>query len=347
MATRVSTGQYIDNFTYQISLSRERIEKTRNQISSGLKVFNPSDDAGRAGTIVNLQSLLQRIDGHQKRIASAKSMLETQESTVTSANDVLIRVEELATQAANGTLTTQNRQQIADEVFQLREQLASLANTQYQGVYLYGGLSEADAPFDANNTFFATPTGSTYPDANRHYVLDSTTTDPGQDTTRTINISDSESIRINSTARSVFMDAINAVERLGRAMVGVRTDLIDADSDGAVDDPNPAGTHTAYNFPSEYNVQTQDILSALNAVKSARVNNIETELSSIGARVNRLDQTKQILDTLKLNTETARASIQDTDIYEASAQFTNLQTSLQALLASGAKISSQNLMDYL
>ena len=227
-----------------------------------------------------------------------KSYLETQENAVSSASEVLIRAQELATQAANSTVASDVRAQMADEVFQLRDQLASLANTQFQGVYIYGGLSEADAPFDANNTFYPTPSGTIKPAANIHYALDSAVTDPGQDSTRTIGISDTESIRVNSTARSVFLDAVNAVERLGRALTGVRTDLIDADSDGVVDDPNPAGTHTAYNLPTDYALQTQDILAALNSINSARTSNIETELSSIGARTNRLDQTKQILDTL-------------------------------------------------
>lgn len=347
MATRVSTGQYIDSFTNQINKSRVRLDVTRNQLSSGLRVFNPSDDPGRSGTILNLQSVLQRIDGHQKRISLVKNSLETQEGIVSSANDIMIRAQELATQAANGTYTVEVRRQIADEIFQLRDQLVGLANSQYQGVYLYGGLSEGDAPFDVNNTFFPTPTGSTYPAANQHYVLDPVATNPGQDTTRTISISDTETIRINSTARSVFLDSVNAIERLGRALVGVRTDLIDADADGAIDDPDPAGTHTAFTFPAEYGLQTQEILASLNAIQSARVNNIETELSSIGARVNRIDQTKQILDTLKLNTESSRATIQDTDIFEASSQFANLQTSLEALLASGSRIASLSLLDYI
>ncbi len=347
MATRVSTGQYIDKFTFQINKSRQALQITQDQISSGLRVFNPSDDAGRAGTIVNLQSILQKIDRHDKRIDLAKSALETQENTVYSANEVMIRAQELGTQAANGTIAADVRRQMADEVFQLRDQLVSLANTKYQGVYIYGGLSEGDTPFDANNSFFPTPAGTTYPAANTHYVLDPVSSDPGQDTTRTVPISDTESIRINSTARSVFLDSINALERLGRALVGVRTDLIDADSDGAVDDPDPLGTHLAYTLPDDYELQTQDILSSLNAIQTARSSNLETELSSIGARVNRLDQTKQILSTLKLNTETSRSSIQDVDPFEAATQFSNLQYSLQALLASGSRITTLSLLDYL
>ncbi len=346
MSTRISTSQYIQGFIGQVYDTRNKLEQVRGEISSGIKVSNPSDDPGRSGTIVNLQAVSQRVDKHLQRVGAAKDLLQIQEQTVNSSNDVLIRAQELAAQAANGTYTPEVRAQMSEEIFQLREQLVSLANTKHNGVYIYGGTDDGDQPFDANSTFYPTPaTGN--PLARLHYQLDSAVTSPGQDDTRNVRISDTESIRINTPARDVFYDAINAVERLGRAMAGFRTDLIDADSDGVIDDPNPAGTHLAYTFPGDTNLQVQAIRDAINSINAAKRSNIETELSSIGARTNRLDQTESILATLKENTEVARSSIQDTDIFEASSKFSNLQTTLEALLASGSRISSLSLLDYI
>jgi len=347
MATRVSTGQYLNGFINQIFDVRHSLEVTRNQISSGKKVNVPSDDPGRSGTIVNLQNLSQRIDRHTERVVTARNYLQTQEQVVSSANDVLIRAEELATQAANGTYTPELRKQIGAEVFQLRNQLVSLANTKSSGVYIYGGLDDGDTPFDPLPAFYPTPAVGVNAEANLHYQLDSAVTFPGQDQTRTVRISDTETIKVNTPASAVFLDAVNALERLGRALDGSRTDLIDADGDGVVDDPDPAGTHLDYTFPTDYAQQTQDIRDALNSIQSARINNIDTELSSIGARTNRLNQTEEILSTLKENTETSRSSIQDADIFEASSNFANLQTSLEALLSSGSRISNLSLLDYL
>ncbi|HMO16572.1 MAG TPA: flagellar hook-associated protein FlgL [Oligoflexia bacterium] len=344
MSTRVSTGQYIGAFINQLNSTRNDLESVRRQLSSGLKVVNPSDDPGRSGTILNLQSVLQRIQSHQQRVTFATNYIEAQENAVSTANEVLMRVQELGTQAANGTYSVEVRRQIADEVYQLRDQLAGLANTSFQGVYVYGGFNDSSPPFNENATFYPTPLGTVYPQARSHFEL---STALGQNSTRAVQISDTESIRVNTAARDVFLDAINAVERLGRALAGARTDLIDADGDGSIDDPDPAGTHLPWNLPDEYDLQSAAIRDALNAIKSARVNNIETELSSIGARVNRLQQTNQILDTLKLNAEKSRSSIQDADIFEASTQFANLQSSLEALLASGARITSLSLLDFI
>ncbi|MCB0325303.1 MAG: hypothetical protein KDD69_17090, partial [Bdellovibrionales bacterium] len=68
---------------------------------------------------------------------------------------------------------------------------------------------------------------------------------------------------------------------------------------------------------------------------------------SIGARMNRLDQTKQILDTLKISTEKSRASIQESDPFEAASRFAQLQTGLEALLASGSRINSLSLLNFI
>jgi flagellar hook-associated protein 3 FlgL len=344
MSVRVSTGQYIGSFINQINTTRNQLENTRQQISSGYKIINPSDDAGRSATILDLRSLHQRIEAHQSRVNLATNYIQVQENAVSNANDVLIRVQELATQAANGTVSHEVRRQMADEIYQLRDQLISFANTKYQGGYIYGGYNDSTPPFTFDNAFYPTPAGDVYPTARSSHTL---AAGPGQNSTRDVQISDNESIRITSTARNVFYDAIVAVETLGRAMAGARTDLIDTTGNGTPDSPDPAGTHLPWDLPDEYELQSQAIRESLDRLKSARVNNIETELSSIGARVNRLEQTSSILETLKLNTELSRSSIQDVDIFEVSSQFANLQSSLEALLASGSRITSLSLLDFI
>ena len=340
MAYRVSDIQTTNSFIQQMLDAKAALQKKQEEIASGYRVTNASDDPGRSGTIASLQHTLQRIDRHQERISLALNSLETQESTVSSANDLLIRAKELAAQAANGTLGEEERQQIADEIFQLRDQLAGLANTKFQGVYLYGGKDDVQQPFIYNSTFYALPPDAA-PAANPpdkgHWNFNSTVA--GITETRDVVISDSDSIRLNSSAEQVFAPAVNALEKLGRALDGYRTTT---DGSGV-----PDGTGTAYTLPADASEQMNDIRSCLNSLDSARVDNIQAELSSIGARINRLDQTKQILETLKGNTDQARASVQDTDMMTAASEYSSLQISLQGLLASGAKINSLNLMSFL
>ncbi|MFN8389752.1 MAG: flagellar hook-associated protein FlgL [Bdellovibrionota bacterium] len=334
MGTRITNLQTTDVLINQIFNRRTDLETIRQQIASGTKVQVSSDDTGKAGTILNLQSIITRVDRHKERISLVTSQLEHQQSTLSTADSILVRAKELATQAANGSLSYQDRALLGDEVFQIRDQLVALANTKYQGRYVYGGNDDGTQPFTAS-TYTQSPTNTSDPAYSR-YVYN---TSAGAQATRTVDISDDTSVKVNTPGDDIFQNSISALERLGRSLKGYRTTL------GGTGLPNGLGT--AYTQPADFAEQTHDIITAMDALDSARTNDIIVEESDLGARLNRIDQVSSILDNLKTSTETSRASLQDTDIFEASAKFSNLQSSLQALLASGSQINSLSLLNYL
>ncbi len=346
MVNRITNSQVTQTFIDQMFRTRAQLEDTRGELTTGLKVSDPSDDPGRAGTIASLLSTLQQIDGHQQRIGTSLDMLGIQENALTSANEIVVRAKEIAAQAANSSVSPEVRRTMAEEVFQLRDALVSLANTRYQGMYVYGGLDDDDPPVDANSSFYTNPpAASPAPAAKIHYSFDAASSNPGQDQTRSVQISNTDSIRINTPGQQVFGDAINNLERLGRALAGYQTNLVDSDGDTEVDDPD--GTGAAYTFPADAAQQLSDIQATIDAIENARANDLEPEISSIGARSARLQQAQTILASLKETTEQARSRIQDADFAESASKFANLQTALQALLASGAKINNLSLLDYL
>ncbi|MCB0323360.1 MAG: flagellar hook-associated protein FlgL, partial [Bdellovibrionales bacterium] len=198
MAFRVTNNLTTETFITQILNNRFNLAETQEEISSGYKVLDASDDPGRAGTVVNLISTSQRIDRHLQRITFATNFLEAQENAVQSANNTMMRLQELATQAANGTIAVDVRAQIADEVFQLRDNLAALANSRNQGLYVFGGRDDGGtAPFSFDPAYFNEPPTAGLPEKG-HWVFDNASI--GKSLTRDVNISDTESIRINSPA---------------------------------------------------------------------------------------------------------------------------------------------------
>lgn len=333
MATRVTNLDTTRILIQQIFDRRISLEKVRESIASGIKVPFASEDPGKSGTILSLQATINRVERHKERIGFATSFLEHQESTLDSADNLLVRARELATQGANGSLSFQDRALVADEVFQLRDQLVALANTKFQGRYVYGGASDDQPPF-ISTPYLQAPLNTALAANNRYYFNQL----PGSDDTRNISITDDNTIRINTPGDQVFEDAIAGMDRLGRALAGYRTSLT-----GGL----PDGNGTAYTLPADYAEQTHDILAAMDSLEDARVNDIIQERSDVGARVSRLEQVTEILDNLKASTETSRSVLQDADLFEASAKFSNLETSLQALLASGAQINNLSLLNYL
>ena len=261
--------------------------------------------------------------------------MDHQEAILEQTNNLLVRAQEIANQAANGSNSVEERNILSQEVFQIRDQLVSLANTTFQGRYIYGAADDDDQPFD--ETTYAVPDSATNPDAAKRYIFDD---EDGTAVTRTVQVSDTDSVRIVTSGNEVFSKAIGSVEMLGRSLAGYRTTL-----DGTTGLPD--GTGTAYTLPADYAEQTHDILAAMVSIKDASVNDAIAERTSVGSRLSRLEQVISILNSLKLTTDTSRAQIQDTDIVEASARFSSLKTSLEALLASGVQISNISLLNYL
>jgi flagellar hook-associated protein 3 FlgL len=65
---------------------------------------------------------------------------------------VLTRAVSIGTEGANGTLNSADRQAVAGEVQGLTSQLLSLANTSYQGTYIFAGTAVTTQPFTLNTT---------------------------------------------------------------------------------------------------------------------------------------------------------------------------------------------------
>ena len=73
---------------------------------------------------------------------------------------------------------------------------------------------------------------------------------------------------------------------------------------------------------------------------------ISNKLAKLGATMNRLDQTKAILQSAEVDTLESTSAIEDLDYAEAITQLQNQQTIYQATLKSASMITSLSLVDY-
>ncbi|MCC6954218.1 MAG: hypothetical protein IT290_08885 [Deltaproteobacteria bacterium] len=351
MVARVTNQQQVSTFVEQMYRGRADLEEARKRVASGLEIEKPSDDPGRAGTIALFQTTVTRLTEHKERIGYAQSFLEQQEVVTTSAQEMVLRAKELANQAASESLGVDERQILAQEVFALRDQMVNMANSQFQGVYIYGGNDDDDPPFDQ----FPVPPPGTYVAGYQGpgYTVPSTGAasfrygwdqESGTSTTRETQISDFERVR-TTTSGAFWQQPIAALERLGRALDGYRTNPpVPYNSPGTVGMPD--GTGAAYTQPTDFDVQTNDLLRLVDELEFSR-KQILTEQTSLGGRLNQLRQSNDIITQVIDKTDEARANIQDADPFEAATLFSNLQISFEALLASGSRINNLSLLNYL
>lgn len=109
------------------------------QSSTQKRVNKPSDDPTAMANILDHRDTLRSFDQYLENLNTAKGWLSQSDTTLLSVSTLLTRAKELAEEAATGTLTSENRQQLSYEARQIFEQLVGLANTKYQGKSIYAG----------------------------------------------------------------------------------------------------------------------------------------------------------------------------------------------------------------
>ncbi|HEY3347820.1 MAG TPA: flagellar hook-associated protein FlgL [Nitrospirota bacterium] len=127
--------------------------KTQEQITTGKKINNPSDDPAGAAKISALKTVLSRSDQYTRNISAGSMNMMTADSVLLDAHNLLERAKELAIGQAGGTSTAQTRAMAAEEVGTLTNQLLQVANTSVGGIYIFAGYKNNTAPFDASGNY--------------------------------------------------------------------------------------------------------------------------------------------------------------------------------------------------
>ena len=130
---------YVSSLTQALSSSTKASNDLASQLSSGLRVGSLSDDPGAAAQSLQLGSQISRVDTYIQTAASQSSMLQVTDSTLGEVVSQLTSAISLAVQATNGTLNSSNLQTTAQQLTGIRDQVLALANTSYQGRYLFAG----------------------------------------------------------------------------------------------------------------------------------------------------------------------------------------------------------------
>lgn len=141
-----STSAFFDRSTLDLTALRARAEDLQSQISSGNRLSTSSDDPVAASRLRALQRSDKLATVDVAAANRAISDLNLADSAMTEFSNFIIRAQELTTQAANSTLTDQQRAGIGTELSQIHGNLMALANTRdSSGHALFGGDTSGDA----------------------------------------------------------------------------------------------------------------------------------------------------------------------------------------------------------
>ena len=118
-----------------------------SRLSSGLRIVQASDDAAGLAISNKLRADEGALDQAIRNASQGASTLQVASGALDQISQILLRLKVLATQVVNGTLGTNERQIVQQEVSQLVEQVdATVDQTNWNGINLFDGGDRGISP---------------------------------------------------------------------------------------------------------------------------------------------------------------------------------------------------------
>ena len=145
------------NANRMLGITTGSLAKSTEKLSSGYKVNRAADDAAGLAISEKMRKQIRGLDQASANAEDGISAVQTAEGALTEVHDMLQRMNELAVKAANGTMSTDDRQTVQDEVEQLLTEIDRVAETtKFNELYMLKGdtsdktvkLSAKDAGLD-------------------------------------------------------------------------------------------------------------------------------------------------------------------------------------------------------
>ncbi|MBP8301191.1 MAG: flagellar hook-associated protein FlgL [Planctomycetes bacterium] len=148
MSMRITQSMMYSRAKADVQSGLLRYTQLQQQVASGKRISRPSDDPAATLRILPLRNDLRNLDQLSGNVALAQETLNTGAASLEDASALMQRVRELTTQAANGTVSSGDRESIGAEVEQLLSQLVSIGNSKRGDRFLFGGTENDSAPFE-------------------------------------------------------------------------------------------------------------------------------------------------------------------------------------------------------
>lgn len=306
---RVTQSMLSNNMLRNLNTSYSKLSKIQQQIESGKMITRPSDDPVVAVKGMNYRTNLDKVNQFQRNISEAKTWLDTTDEALDQVGGALKRVKELVVQAANDTVTSEDRKKINSEISQIKQQLRDLANTKVGDNYIFSGTHTGQPLY----------TDPTAPGQNPAITI------PGAENDVKIDVFDSISIKVNTQGNKYFDDI--------DSFMGELSTLLDSGATGAELSSALGADLTSVNgtFPG-LDTLFDDTLTAR---------------ADVGARQNRIEMMENRLDIHYINVTKQMSENEDTDYPSAITEMVTQNSVHQAALSVGAKIIQQTLVDFI
>ena len=287
-----SSGSY-DTLLSGIQSIEQRLQQDQLEITTQNKINQPSDNPSGAADLVRLTGEKSEIAQYKSNAAAGQDRLSYSDTVLGNVQDLIQRVISLGQTALGNTSMASA---YTTEIDGLRDQIVSAANTNFQGVSIFGGTVTDKSPYVVQS--------------------DGSVTYQGNSSAIQVQVGRATTLQMGIPGSQVFSGAIDVFSTVKQLSAAIT-----------------AGDKSA--------MQTQltNLQQYFDSVSASR--------TQVGSLVNQAQSVQSDLQTYELARATDQSRIQSADLAQATTDFTQTQTALQAAMAVGARISQISLLDYL
>ncbi|MCA0757556.1 flagellin [Paenibacillus sp. N4] len=349
----------------QLGVNTANQSKSIEKLSSGLRINRAGDDAAGLAISEKMRGQIRGLDQASRNAQDGISLIQTAEGALNETHSILQRMNELATQAANETLSTNDRNSIADEITQLNSEIDRIStSTKFNGETLldgtFGVQLDATSGLEAGSDgvvsidIGGTDASTTYTIAVGSGGAGTVALDDGNGNIQEIAAVDGtagtlnfDKLGVKITVNGTWTAAGLAAANNGGGGAGTVITTADAAKNIQIGSENDVSQRLGVTIAKidstagSLNTASIDVTSAANArtamdtIQTA-IDTVSRERSKLGAYQNRLEHTINNLNTSSENLTAAESRIRDVDMAKEMMEQTKnsiLAQASQAMLA--------------
>ena len=320
------------NSNRQLGIVSGAQAKSTEKLSSGYRINRAADDAAGLSISEKMRSQIRGLNKASSNAQDGISLIQTAEGALSETHSILQRMNELATQAANDTNTTADRNAIQSEMNQLASEINRIQSTTQ-----FNTQNLLDGSFTGKNLQVGSLSGQTIK----------------------VSITSMSAGALFASTTAKGAEAKSASSIAAKEMKVGSTTIIATKSTSGTSGTGAVG-NTSFTKVSTQITQTVAMYDEINVSTFSNAGNTMTFVqaaiekvsamrSTLGAVQNRLEHTIANLDTTAENTQSAESQIRDTDMAEEMVNFTKnniLAQAGQSMLAQ-ANQSTQGVLSLL
>jgi flagellar hook-associated protein 3 FlgL len=292
---------FVTNLVGSLDQAQTKVQQLSAQLSSGVSIQSLSQNPVGAGQNVLLLNQIQQDDSFTQSASLVTGQLQVADSALGSVVSQLNQAISLATSANNGTMNSSNVKSIANQISGILNEVQALANTSYQGQYIFAGGQTSISPFVTSTV--VSPAVTNYNgDLDVNYLVSP----------------NGQKIQLNVPGSQIFLGSGS------NSVFGALNSLIADYSNGAVNTTqavsDTVALGTALNYVSQQRVTIDNSMTQLTAAADA-VTNVQTQLTT--AQTNLMQA-----DIPTIATQLSLAETQQTALMDVIAQLNSASNSL-------------------